>query len=154
MAASPALLSLTSLTPAISRHRHLLFSPRPTPRHFRLAPPAAATPSPGGNPGPGVFLSPRALSQLDELAAFRYEHAFPHGLLTVRALSRGPEDDAVAEALVRLLLLRDRPVGPGPAVRAAPHVRHPQVPPRPPRPRAARRGARGVLPPRRHRGGG
>ncbi|CAO2042599.1 unnamed protein product [Urochloa humidicola] len=103
MAASPALLSLTSLTPAISRHRHLLFSPRPTPRHFRLAPPAAATPSPGGNPGPGVFLSPRALSQLDELAAFRYEHAFPHGLLTVRALSRGPEDDAVAEALVRLL---------------------------------------------------
>ncbi|CAN6239762.1 unnamed protein product [Urochloa humidicola] len=107
MAASPALLSLTSLTPAVCRHRHLLFSPRPTPRHLRLAPPAAATPSPGGSPGPGpgpgVFLSPRALSQLDELAAFRYEHAFPHGLLTVRALSRGPEDDAVAEALVRLL---------------------------------------------------
>ncbi|CAL5027011.1 unnamed protein product [Urochloa decumbens] len=104
MAASPALLSLT---PAISRHSHLLFSRLPSPRHLRLAPPAATptTPSPGGGPssGPGVFLSPRALSQLDELAAFRYEHAFPHGLLTVRALSRGPEDDAVAEALVRLL---------------------------------------------------
>ncbi|CAL5031586.1 unnamed protein product [Urochloa decumbens] len=96
-------LALLSLTPAISRHSHLLFSRCPSPRHLRLAPPAAATPSPGGSPGPGVFLSPRALSQLDELAAFRYEHAFPHGLLTVRALSRGPEDDAVAEALVRLL---------------------------------------------------
>ncbi|RLM65457.1 hypothetical protein C2845_PM16G10240 [Panicum miliaceum] len=99
MAASPALLSLT---PAVSRHAHLLFSRCPSPRHLRLAPPAAAS-SPGGSPGPGVFLSPRALSQLDELAAFRYEHAFPHGLLTVRALTRGPEDDAVAEALVRLL---------------------------------------------------
>jgi len=99
MAASPALLSLT---PAVSGHPHLLFSRCPSPRHLRLAPPAAA-PTPGGSPGPGVFLSPRALSQLDELAAFRYEHAFPHGLLTVRALTRGPEDDAVAEALVRLL---------------------------------------------------
>ncbi|KAJ1271395.1 hypothetical protein BS78_06G125600 [Paspalum vaginatum] len=106
MAASPALLSLT---PAVSRHPYVLFPPCPSPRHLRLAaPPAAArSPSPGGGPGPGpapgVFLSPRALSQLDELAAFRYEHAFPHGLLTVRALSRGPDDDAVAEALVRLL---------------------------------------------------
>ncbi|WVZ86008.1 hypothetical protein U9M48_032857 [Paspalum notatum var. saurae] len=110
MAASPALLSLT---PAVSRHPYLLFSPCPSPRHLRLAAPPAATPSPspgpssspgpGPGPGPGVFLSPRALSQLDELAAFRYEHAFPHGLLTVRALSRGPGDDAVAEALVRLL---------------------------------------------------
>ena len=99
MAAAPALLSLT---PAVSRHAHLHFSRCPSPRHLRLAPPAAA-PTPGGSPGPGVFLSPRALSQLDELAAFRYEHAFPHGLLTVRALTRGPEDDAVAEALVRLL---------------------------------------------------
>lgn len=105
MAASPALVSLT---PAVSRHPHLLFcSPCPPPRHIRFAPPTA-TPASDGNglglgPGPGVFLSPRALSQLDELAAFRYEHAFPHGLLTVRALSRGPDDDAVAEALVRLL---------------------------------------------------
>ncbi|KAF8715002.1 hypothetical protein HU200_027547 [Digitaria exilis] len=99
MAAAPALLSLS---PAVSRHPRLLFSRCPSPRHLRLAPPAA-TPSPGGSPGPGVFLSPRALSQLDELASFRYEHAFPHGLLTVRALSRGPDDDAVAEALVRLL---------------------------------------------------
>jgi hypothetical protein len=99
MAASPALLSLA---PAVARHSHLLFSRCPSPRHLRLAPLAAA-PSPGGSPGPGVFLSPRALSQLDELAAFRYEHSFPHGLLTVRALTRGPEDDAVAEALVRLL---------------------------------------------------
>uniref|UniRef100_A0A804QQ50 N-acetyltransferase domain-containing protein n=1 Tax=Zea mays TaxID=4577 RepID=A0A804QQ50_MAIZE len=82
----------------------------------RLAPPTA-TPASDGNglgpgPDPGVFLSPRALSQLDELAAFRYEHAFPHGLLTVCALSRGPDDDAMAEALVRLLLLRDRALGP------------------------------------------
>ncbi|TKW04849.1 hypothetical protein SEVIR_7G136900v4 [Setaria viridis] len=102
MAALPALVSLT---PAVSRHSYLLFSrcPSPRPRHLRLILPAAAAPSPGGSPGPGVFLSPRALSQLDELAAFRYEHAFPHGLLTVRALTRGPEDDAVAEALVRLL---------------------------------------------------
>lgn len=105
MAASPALVSLT---PAVSRHPHLLFcSPCPPPRHIRLAPPTA-TPASDGNglgpgPDPGVFLSPRALSQLDELAAFRYEHAFPHGLLTVCALSRGPDDDAVAEALVRLL---------------------------------------------------
>ena len=102
MAASPALLSLT---PAVSRHPHLLFSPCPPRRHVRLAPLAATPSSPGGTGpgGPGVFLSPRALSQLDELAAFRYEHAFPHGLLTVRALRRGPDDDAVAEALVRLL---------------------------------------------------
>ncbi|XP_062225856.1 GCN5-related N-acetyltransferase 5, chloroplastic-like [Phragmites australis] len=101
MAASPALLSLT---PAVSRHPHLLFSPCPSPRHLRLAPPAAASASPGGGPGGGgggVFLSPRALSQLDELAAFRYEHSFPHGSLTVRALT--PDDDAMAEALVRLL---------------------------------------------------
>lgn len=104
MAAMAAASAFLSLTPAISRHPHLPFSRGCTsPRHLRLAPPAA-TPSPGGSPGvPGVFLSPRALSQLDELAAFRYEHAFPHGLLTVRALSRGPDDDAVAEALVRLL---------------------------------------------------
>ncbi|XP_066345246.1 GCN5-related N-acetyltransferase 5, chloroplastic [Miscanthus floridulus] len=102
MAASPALLSLT---PAVSRHPHLLFSPCPPRRHVRLAPLTATPSSPGGTGpgGPGVFLSPRALSQLDELAAFRYEHAFPHGLLTVRALRRGPDDDAVAEALVRLL---------------------------------------------------
>ncbi|KAK3141993.1 hypothetical protein QOZ80_4BG0340800 [Eleusine coracana subsp. coracana] len=108
MAASPALLSLA---PAVSRHPHLLFSPshcpRPPPRHLRLAPLAASSsspsPSPAGSGGGGVFLSPSALAQLDELAAFRYEHAFPHGHLTVRALGRGPNDDAVAEALVRLL---------------------------------------------------
>ncbi|GJN26948.1 hypothetical protein PR202_gb14917 [Eleusine coracana subsp. coracana] len=89
---------------------HLLFSPshcpRPPPRHLRLAPLAASSspsPSPAGSGGGGVFLSPSALAQLDELAAFRYEHAFPHGHLTVRALGRGPNDDAVAEALVRLL---------------------------------------------------
>ncbi|KAL6652595.1 hypothetical protein ACP70R_011520 [Stipagrostis hirtigluma subsp. patula] len=104
MAASPALLSLT---PAVSRHPHLLFaaSPCAPPRHLRLGPPAAASSSsassPSGGRGGGVFLSPRALTQLDELAAFRYEHSFPHGRLTVRALT--PADDAVAEALVRLL---------------------------------------------------
>ncbi|TVU14131.1 hypothetical protein EJB05_37578, partial [Eragrostis curvula] len=107
MAASPALLSLTPTV--VSRHPHLLFSPCPPPRHLRLAPPfasssSASSPSPGPGPsGGGVFLSPSALTQLDELAAFRYEHTFPHGHLTVRALSRGPADDAVAEALVRLL---------------------------------------------------
>lgn len=109
MAASPAILSLP---PAVSRHPHLLFSPshcpRPPPRHLRLAPLAASSsassPSPSPSPGGGgVFLSPSALTQLDELAAFRYEHTFPHGHLTVRALGRGSADDAVAEALVRLL---------------------------------------------------
>ncbi|GJN27342.1 hypothetical protein PR202_gb15358 [Eleusine coracana subsp. coracana] len=86
-------------------------APAPPPRHLRLAPLAASSsasspspsPSPGRSGGGGVFLSPSALAQLDELAAFRYEHAFPHGHLTVRALGRGPNDDAVAEALVRLL---------------------------------------------------
>lgn len=96
--AAPALLSLS---PAVSRHPHLLFSHTHSPRHLRLAPPAASSsPSPSGGGG-GVFLSPTALSQLDALAAFRYAHSFPHGSLTVRALT--PEDDAEADALVRLL---------------------------------------------------
>jgi hypothetical protein len=100
--AAPALLSLS---PAVSRHPHLLFSHSHShsPRHLRLAPPAASSSpssSPGGGGG-GVFLSPSALSQLDALAAFRYEHSFPHGSLTVRALT--PADDAEADALVRLL---------------------------------------------------
>uniref|UniRef100_A0ACD5URB5 Uncharacterized protein n=2 Tax=Avena sativa TaxID=4498 RepID=A0ACD5URB5_AVESA len=97
--AAPALLSLS---PAVSRRPHLLFSHTHSPRHLRLAPPAASSspsPSPGG--GGGVFLSPSALSKLDALAAFRYAHSFPHGSLTVRALT--PEDDAEADALVRLL---------------------------------------------------
>lgn len=98
--AAPALLSLS---PAVSRHPHLLFSHTHSPRHLRLAPPAASSspsPSPGAGGG-GVFLSPAALSQLDALAAFRYAHSFPHGHLTVRALT--PADDAEADALVRLL---------------------------------------------------
>jgi hypothetical protein len=95
--AAPALLSLS---PAVSRHPHLLFSHTHSPRHLRLAPPAASS-SPSGGGGGGVFLSPTALSQLDALAAFRYAHSFPHGSLTVRALT--PEDDAEADALVRLL---------------------------------------------------
>ncbi|KAM0912133.1 hypothetical protein ACQ4PT_013007 [Festuca glaucescens] len=96
--AMPALLSHS---PAVSRHPHLLFSHTHSPRHLRLAPTAASSspsPSPGGG---GVFLSPSALSQLDALAAFRYAHSFPHGSLTVRALT--PEDDAEADALVRFL---------------------------------------------------
>ncbi|KAM3367923.1 hypothetical protein ACQJBY_016462 [Aegilops geniculata] len=102
--AAPALLSLS---PAVSRHPHLLFSHTHSPRHLRLTPLAASSspspsPSPaGGGGGGGVFLSPSALSQLDALAAFRYEHSFPHGNLTVRALT--PADDAEADVLVRLL---------------------------------------------------
>ncbi|KAM0881345.1 hypothetical protein ACQ4PT_033024 [Festuca glaucescens] len=99
--AAPALLSLS---PAVSRHPHLLFSHTHSPRHLRLAPPAASSspsPSPSCGGGGGVFLSPTALSQLDALADFRYAHSFPHGSLTVRALT--PEDDAEADALVRLL---------------------------------------------------
>ncbi|KAF7002030.1 hypothetical protein CFC21_017572 [Triticum aestivum] len=102
--AAPALLSLS---PAVSRHPHLLFSHTHSPRHLRLTPLAASSsPSPSPSPSPaggggGVFLSPSALSQLDALAAFRYEHTFPHGSLTVRALT--PTDDAEAEVLVRLL---------------------------------------------------
>jgi hypothetical protein len=105
--AMAASLALLSLTPAVSSHPHLLLLPShspccPPPRHLRLAPPAASSsPSPG--PGGGVFLPPSALARLDELEAFRYEHTFPHGQLTVRSLGRGPDNDAVAEALVRLL---------------------------------------------------
>ncbi|KAF0890453.1 hypothetical protein E2562_002825 [Oryza meyeriana var. granulata] len=71
----------------------------------RLARPAASKGDGGSGGvaggGGGVFLSPRALSQLDELTAFRYAHSFPHGRLTVRALT--PADDAESDALVRLL---------------------------------------------------
>ncbi|KAL5213659.1 hypothetical protein ABZP36_002811 [Zizania latifolia] len=101
MAASAALL-LLPVSPAVSRQRHLLFSPCRLPRQVRLARPAASQGDGGGGvAGGGVFLSPRALSQLDELAAYRYSHSFPHGRLTVRALT--PADDAESDALVRLL---------------------------------------------------
>ncbi|XP_015691834.2 uncharacterized protein LOC107304048 [Oryza brachyantha] len=114
-AASAAALLLLPVSPAAPRHpHHLLFSsysPCRSPRRVRLARPAAskgdggggvvAGGGGGGGGGGGVFLSPRALSQLDELAAFRYAHSFPHGRLTVRALT--PADDDESDSLVRLL---------------------------------------------------
>ncbi|KAL5216617.1 hypothetical protein ABZP36_008018 [Zizania latifolia] len=100
MAASAAIL--VPLSPAVPRYPHLFF-PRRSPRHVSIGRPAA-TQGDGGGGGVvrgSVFLSPRAVSQLDELAAYRYAHTFPHGRLTVRALTSA--DDAESNPLVRLL---------------------------------------------------
>uniref|UniRef100_A0A0E0KRL4 N-acetyltransferase domain-containing protein n=1 Tax=Oryza punctata TaxID=4537 RepID=A0A0E0KRL4_ORYPU len=106
---------LPAVSPAAPAHPRLLFShspyrSRPRVHHVRLAAsrPAASRSDGegdggggGGVAGGGVFLSPRALSQLDEIAAFRYAHSFPHGRLTVRALTQADDDES--DALVRLL---------------------------------------------------
>uniref|UniRef100_A0A0D9W5Y4 N-acetyltransferase domain-containing protein n=1 Tax=Leersia perrieri TaxID=77586 RepID=A0A0D9W5Y4_9ORYZ len=111
--ASAAFLLLPVSPPAGPIHPRLLPSSpcRSRPRcHVRLAASRSEGDATGdggvvGVGGGGVFLSPRALSQREELAAFRYAHTFPHGRLTVRALTPPGADDAEAEAdaLVRLL---------------------------------------------------
>uniref|UniRef100_A0A0D9ZLV3 N-acetyltransferase domain-containing protein n=1 Tax=Oryza glumipatula TaxID=40148 RepID=A0A0D9ZLV3_9ORYZ len=116
MAAASAafLLLLPAVSPAAPTHPRLLFSCPPCrsrPRHrARLAASRSSSDGEGdggivtgpAGGGGGVFLSPRALSQRDELAAFRYAYSFPHGRLTVRALTPAGDDDE-SDALVRLL---------------------------------------------------